>query len=144
MRREEEPMTDDLGPTADPFFEANEGWGAAALEGTTWDLAATDEGPVGLDRPPTLTFGAEGEVSGLAGCNRYRGHAIIGDGTISIGPLAMTRMLCPPALAALERTVCAALEGASAWTRRGDELELSGEDGVMRLVFRRAAEGANG
>lgn len=137
-------MTDDLGPTADPFFEANEGWGAGALEGTTWELTATDEGPVALDRPPTLTFGPEGEVSGLAGCNRYRGQAIIGDGTISIGPLAMTRMLCSPALAALERTVCAALEGASAWMRRGDELELSGEDGVMRLLFRRAAEGADG
>lgn len=137
-------MTDDLGPTADPFFEANEGWGAAGLEGTSWELTATDEGPVGLERAPTLTFGAEGEVSGRAGCNRYRGRAIIGTGTISIGPLAMTRMLCPPALAALERTVCAALEGASAWSRRDDELELSGEAGVMRLLFRRTAEGANG
>lgn len=137
-------MTDDLGPTTDPFFEANEGWGAAGLEGTAWTLTETDEGPVGLERPPTLAFGPEGEVSGLAGCNRYLGRAIIGEGTISIGPLALTRMLCPPALAAVERTVCAALESASAWTRRDDELELSGEDGVMRLVFRRASPGADG
>jgi putative lipoprotein len=137
-------MTDDLGPAADPFFEANEGWGGTELEGTAWALLETDEGPVGLERPPTLAFGPEGEVSGLAGCNRYRGRAIIGEGTISIGPLAMTRMLCPPALAALERTVCAALEGASSWVRRDDALELSGEDGVMRLLFRRTAEGANG
>jgi putative lipoprotein len=137
-------MTDDLGPTADPFFEANEGWGARDLEGTSWELAATDEGPLGIERPPTLSFGAEGEVTGLAGCNRFRGRAIIGAGTISIGPLALTRLLCPPAIAALERAVCAALEGASTWSRRDEELELSGEGGVMRLVYRRSEEEADG
>jgi putative lipoprotein len=137
-------MSDDLGPGAEPFFEANEGWGSAALEGTRWELVATDEGPLGAERPPTLAFGTEGEIAGLAGCNRYRGRAIIGDGTISIGPLSLTRMLCPPALAALETAVCASLEGASAWRRTGDELELSGQDGVVRLLFRRAVEGADG
>ena len=71
-------MSDDLGPDADPFFEANEGWGADALVGTRWILTATDEGPIALDRAPTLEIGAEGEISGLAGCNRYRGRAIIG------------------------------------------------------------------
>jgi heat shock protein HslJ len=131
-------MSDDLGPDADPFFEANEGWGADALAGTRWVLVATDEGPIGLDRPPTFDVEAEGEISGLAGCNRYRGRAIIGDGTLSVGPLALTRMLCPPALMALESAFVAGLEGASGWRRDGDTLELSGEEGVLRLVFRPA------
>ena len=121
----------------------DDGWGASALEGSRWELVATDEGPLGIERAPTLGFDPEGEVSGLAGCNRYRGQAILGDGTISIGPLVLTRMLCPPVLAALETAVCAALEGASSWTRHDDELELSGEGGVMRLLFRRAAEGVD-
>ena len=27
---------------------------------------------------------AEGEIAGLAGCNRYRGRAILGDGTVTL------------------------------------------------------------
>jgi heat shock protein HslJ len=140
-------MSDDLGPDADPFFDANEGWGAGALTGTRWILAAMDEGPIGLDRGPTLEIGAEGEITGLAGCNRYRGRAIIGDGTLSIGPLSLTRMLCPAPLMALETAFVAGLEHASSWRREAGTLELSGEDGALLLVFRPAeadGEGATG
>jgi heat shock protein HslJ len=130
-------VTDDLGPTADPFFDASEGWGADALAGTTWVLVELDEGPIAVERRATLAVAAEGEIGGLAGCNRYRARAIIGDGSISVGPIALTRMLCPPALMALEQAFVAGLEAASSWRRDGDQLELSGEDGVVRLVFRR-------
>ena len=134
-------MTDDPGPTADPFFEANEGWGADALAGTSWVLTALDEGPIALERRPTIAFGEEGMIAGRAGCNRYRAQAIIGDGTLSIGPLALTRMLCPAPVMALETTFVAGLERANTWRRDGQRLELSGEEGLVRLVFLLAAEG---
>ena len=137
-------MTDDPGPTADPFYEANEGWGADALAGTQWVLVELDEGPIALDPGPTLTFEAEGSIVGSAGCNRYRGQAILGDGTLTIGPLALTRTLCPPAVMALESAFVAGLESADGWRRDADRLELSGTDGVVRLVFRRATEGTEG
>jgi heat shock protein HslJ len=129
-------MTDDLGPTADPFFQSNEGWGADALMGTGWLLVALDEGPIAAERPPTLEIGTEGEIGGLAGCNRYRGRAIIGRGTISIGPVALTRMLCPAPLMALESAYVAALSSVTTWRRDGETLELSGEDGLVRLLYR--------
>lgn len=132
-------MTDDLGPDADPFFAANEGWGADALEGTGWVLVAMDEGPIALEPGPTLRVGTEGELSGSAGCNRYRAPAILGDGTISVGPLALTRMLCPAPQMALETAFVAALEDVQRWRREGDTLELTGDEGRVRLVFRRAA-----
>jgi heat shock protein HslJ len=133
-------MTDDPGPTAEPFFESNEGWGAGALTDTQWVLTALDEGPIALERMPTLAIGPEGEITGLAGCNRYRGRAIIGRGTISVGPLALTRMLCPAPFMALESAYVAALSGVTSWQRDGEMLELSGRDGVVRLVYRPAGD----
>jgi heat shock protein HslJ len=134
-------MTDDLGPGAEPFFEANEGWGAAALSGTRWVLTALDEGPVAFERPPTLEVGTEGEIAGLAGCNRYRGRAILGEGTLSVGPLSVTRVLCPAPVMALESAYLAALESVSTWRRDATSLELSGEDGIVRLLYRQSTEG---
>ena len=131
-------MTDDPGPTADLFFEANEGWGAGALAGTTWVLTALDDGPIALEPGPTISFGAEDTVAGSAGCNRYRGQAIHGDGTVSVGQLALKRMLCPAPMMALESAFLAGLEHADGWRRDGDP----GADGRQPPRGARCAAGA--
>jgi heat shock protein HslJ/uncharacterized membrane protein len=44
----------------------------------------------------TVMFGRDGQVSGRSGCNRYSGgYTLTGEG-LTIGPLATTRMACPP------------------------------------------------
>lgn len=129
-------MTEDQGAEAI-------GQGFGSLRDTRWVLTELDEGPVALDRSPTLAIGADDEVSGLAGCNRFVGRAVIGEMTISIGPLALTRMLCPGPLMALERAYVAALEQVSTWHRDGARLELSSGDGIVRLLFRAAGDVAS-
>jgi heat shock protein HslJ/membrane-bound inhibitor of C-type lysozyme len=48
---------------------------------------------------PTLTFGADGSVSGRGSCNRYNGqYALTGEGITLPGPLASTEMACEPAV----------------------------------------------
>ncbi len=46
----------------------------------------------------TLVFDGEGRVSGSGGCNRYTGSYTYGDGELTFGPLAGTKMMCPEAV----------------------------------------------
>lgn len=57
---------------------------------------------------------AEKDVSGFAGCNRFRGSYTFADGKLSFGPLANTRMACPPEQMETERKVLQLLEATKA------------------------------
>lgn len=74
----------------------------------------------------TLRLGADGRLSGQAGCNGYTGsYSIDGDrfqpvavastaaGTLAVGPLASTRKACAPAVMAGEQRFLALLERAN-------------------------------
>lgn len=72
----------------------------ASLTGATWEWIGTQT-PVELIRPDdparyTLRFGADGTVTGAADCNRLNGTYTVSDKALQFGPLATTRMLCPP------------------------------------------------
>lgn len=83
----------------------------------------------------TLDIAADGAVSGSGGCNRYGGTADITGSSISFGPLAATRMACPPAQMDQETKFFDALERARSWKIAGSNLLLLGSDGtaVVRL-----------
>lgn len=79
-----------------------------SLDGTSWRLArleSPDAAAVVL-RPDdsqrfTLSFGQDGRIAARLDCNRAGGawKAVPGDahgGGLRIGPLAMTRAMCPP------------------------------------------------
>ena len=80
----------------------------STLEGTSWRLAAFQSGDDGAGalRPRaadqfTLSFGKDGRLAAKLDCNRGTGpwQAVAGDaksGTLSLGPVATTRMMCPP------------------------------------------------
>ena len=74
----------------------------------------------------SLAFGVDGTLSGSATCNRVTGPYALGDGRLSVGPLAVTRRLCPPALMTQEARVLSVLEAAS-------EARLS-EDGALTII----------
>lgn len=107
------------------------------LTGTTWQVTSLVSGQavstsVALEQSkPTLTIGDDGAVSGSTGCNRINGHATVSGSpaVIDFGPLATTKMVCPPEVTEVEQAVLRVLKGAVQTAIDGDELTLSGTDG---------------
>lgn len=92
--------------------------------------------PVGADL--TATFGAD-DVHGDSGCNTFRGPVTTDGTTIKIGPLASTLKACADdALNTQEQRYTQALEAASTFEVRGDQLSLFRADGGYAVVFERA------
>jgi heat shock protein HslJ len=71
------------------------------LDGTTW-LLRDPIAPAGV--LVTLSFG-DGNVTGFAGCNRFRGTYSLDGDTLSFGPMMTTQMACEPEVMAFEDTV---------------------------------------
>ena len=81
---------------------------AFALAGTEWSLISIQsmDDSIGTKRPEagqtyTMSFAADGKASFVVNCNRANGTwkaeaSASGDsGTLTFGPLGMTKMLCP-------------------------------------------------
>ena len=73
------------------------------LSGVNWRLLGMIDdsdvfSPVLGNVAITATFDEQNLVSGSSGCNRYTGPAIWGEGSISIGAVAGTRMMCSDSL----------------------------------------------
>lgn len=126
-----------------------EGWvagrylaeGAAPAEeaqmstGSTWRIASVDGAEV---MGETEIRFADGGISGSAGCNRFSGAVSQSDGKLVIpGPLAATRMACPPDLMSQEDRVLKLLSGelTVGYDLFTDMLQLEGAGG--RITLRR-------
>lgn len=83
-------------------------------------------GAAGFDPAKTEFIVASAVVALSVGCNRMRADITLADSSLTFGPVAATRMLCPPPLADLELKAGLALEA----TRR---FEIGG-DGGLRLL----------
>ncbi|MGW5296253.1 META domain-containing protein [Streptomyces bacillaris] len=109
----------------------------ADLTGTRWAVNTLVDGetatsvPADLpkERVPHLTFGEDGTVQGNYGCNDYRGKATVKDATITFGPPAGTKKLCPEAEMETERAVLAALDGPATYTIKGSTLTITADGG---------------
>ena len=108
-------------PAADP----------GALEGTPWLLAG---GLPGVEIPAetslSVTFEG-GQVSGFSGCNTFQGTYALKGESLSIGPLATTRMACAEPVMQVESAYLEALGSTSAWAVEGGQLVLLGADGEL-------------
>ncbi|PWS35783.1 hypothetical protein DFH01_19590 [Falsiroseomonas bella] len=108
---------------------------APALVGPVW-IAEDIAGRGVVDRSRTsMSFGADGRVSGLGGCNRYNGGYTLDGASLRFGPVAGTMMACPPALAEQEQRFHAALAQVRGWRIANGLLHLTDEAGgtVIRL-----------
>jgi heat shock protein HslJ len=120
----------------------------ADLEGEWKLLRFGPDEALPADVEITLEF-ADGAIAGKAACNRYTAGVVPGDmpGTLSLsGPMAMTRMMCPPPLMDWEQRYSAALEGLQQFSFVAGRLVLSwrGDDDAGTLTFIRAPAGAPG
>ena len=133
------PMSDEAGAGAD--LVAGE-WRLAAfsdevLSAAGFDPAPTLETLAAKGNGVTLAFMEDGKVGGSSGCNRYTGgYTIEGGHSLSFGPLAGTRKMCPPPLMELETLALetlSAVEGV--YVRDGSTLELYGADETLLATF---------
>jgi para-nitrobenzyl esterase len=74
---------------------------ASGLAGTAWRLVqfqGGDDTTLKPDDPAkyTLEFGSDGQLSARLDCNRGRGSWKASGPRLELGPLALTRALCPP------------------------------------------------
>ena len=73
------------------------------ITGAAWNVIEID-GSATAARRPTITFGAEDQVTGSGGCNTFRGaYRITGEG-IDVGPVAATKMACAEAVVNQQET----------------------------------------
>jgi heat shock protein HslJ len=109
---------------------------ATELPGTSWDLVQLGETADLARLVPTIEFGSDGTVSGFAGCNRFSGSFTTDGSTLKLGPLATTRIGCPPPASTVETDYLQALSGVTSWAVTSDgRLELGGP---VRLTYTRA------
>lgn len=89
------------------------------------------------DARVTLQLGSDGKIGGKSGCNNYSANYMLTGSTLKIyPPMIGTRMMCPPALMALETKFQKLLLGATKVVVRPDGgLMLNGADGQsLRFV----------
>jgi heat shock protein HslJ len=100
-----------------------------------WEATVTPVEKIEVPAPERYTLELEPGGAALlrADCNRGRGSYEIGDGQIKLGPIATTRMACPPGsldgryLADLARVTTFFVEGGTLY------LELPMDSGTMRF-----------
>jgi putative lipoprotein len=101
------------------------------LTGTTWRLERLDDAAADQVRS-TITFGADGNVSGAGGVNRFfGGYRVVGH-VVEFGQLASTLMAGPPEAMEQEQRFLAALDGTQRFVVDGDVLTIG--DAMLRRV----------
>ena len=106
--------------------------------GTRWIARTVAGRTVPEDVAVSLEFPEAGRVVGRSGCNRYTGPIGVTDGRLVLGPLAMTRMACPPPQSEFETLFVAAADKADLLARDNSALVLfaSGQEPSRFLPFR--------
>ena len=100
----------------------------ALLDGSEWGFP---------DAGDTHVQFKEKDVSGFAGCNRFRGTYTFDGGSLSFGPLATTRMACPPEKMETERKVLQILQAAKSAEASHKTLILKDATGAVLATLQR-------
>ncbi len=116
-----------------------------SLSGSDWNVTMYNNGReavVGVIEGTELTilFGANGELSGSAGCNQFIGGYTVSGNTIQIGQLGSTMRFCaePEGTMEQEQAFLAALQSAATFRIEGDNLELrTAGDAIAVMATRR-------
>jgi heat shock protein HslJ len=111
----------------------------ATITGVPWHLVAIQWADGHSTRPSdpskyVFELGSDGRVSGQADCNRLMGTYTIDAHTLRFGPLATTRMACPPG--SLDSEWLRALGSASSWLVRDGHLHvaMAADAGTLELA----------
>lgn len=122
---------------------------SSELAGTGWTVIGYNNGRGGvvstiIGTELTADFGADGMLTGSAGCNNYSAGYELGGSNITIGPAAATRMACaePEGIMQQEQEYLAALQTAATYQISGDRLEIRTAEGATVATFERQSSPA--
>ena len=107
----------------------------AALGGK-WRVVSVS-GAEALDASRTSAEFAGDRFATTVGCNRISGRAEISGSRLAFGPMAATRMACPPPLDAVERQYLSALQAVRAYRIQGRTLVFLGAGGDSLVTLER-------
>jgi uncharacterized lipoprotein YbaY len=115
---------------------------SADLAGTNWIVTGYNNGKQAVVSPIlgtelTAAFGADGSLSGSAGCNNYTASYQVDGSSITIGPAATTRKACaqPEGIMEQEQQYLTALSSAATHRLVGNKLELRTADGALAVTY---------
>jgi heat shock protein HslJ len=122
---------------------------STSLAGTSWVATGYNNGKqavvsVVANTEITANFGADGTLSGSAGCNQYTASYQTSGQNITIGPAAATRMACEQPVMDQETQYLAALSTAATYRIDGNTLELRTADGALAATFQKASNELSG
>ncbi len=111
---------------------------AGSLEGE-WQIADLNGGGPVVQSRLMFDPGDQGtsRLSGTAGCNRFTGNWKQDGTTLKLGPMAATRMACPPPAMEIEQRV---LEAANSVTYTADGAAILATPDGRKLTLRKAAQ----
>ncbi|MFF5723515.1 META domain-containing protein [[Kitasatospora] papulosa] len=119
----------------------------APLTGTVWKVTGLVSGsvasslPAGTEDKAHLTFGEDGSVEGNLGCNSFHGRATVSGSTLTFGPLASTRKMCPGPEMKLERSLLGVLKGKTSYEIDHRSLSIEAGSGEGLTASAPAAKG---
>ena len=109
------------------------------LVGTTWTLSSISSGDVVTSvisgTEITAVFSTDNTVSGSAGCNGFSGRYSQAGDSLSLSPLATTRMACKKYVMAQERVFLNAMSGVRSYAIDGTQLTVFDASGATLLGF---------
>ncbi len=118
-----------------------------ALKGVTWRATVYNNGRdavVSLLEGSEITavFGADGTLSGAAGCNHYRATYVIQESAITIQTPGATRKTCPEPDGVMqqESAYLKALTTAATYAIQGQQLELRTADDALVALFQASGD----
>ncbi|MFO7679579.1 MAG: META domain-containing protein [Chloroflexota bacterium] len=117
------------------------------LTDTAWEVVNYNNGRgavIGLITGTEISayFGAEGELSGNAGCNQYFTSYTAANGTIQIGAIGSTMRFCeePAGVMEQESEYLAALASADTYTIQGNMLQMRTANDQLAVLMTRKVE----
>lgn len=111
------------------------------LEGVQWVATGVNDGndalvSTALTENLTATFGADGVMTGSGGCNDFSAeYTTSGRDSLTIGPVASTRMACADDVTQAEAEYFTALGEVATYEINGTTLTLRDASGAMQVTY---------
>jgi heat shock protein HslJ/membrane-bound inhibitor of C-type lysozyme len=118
-------------------FKGCGGEPSSLLTGPEWRVQSIAGAPPAEGSRVSLRFGADGSLSGTAGCNRFTSRWQLSGEGLTVSPPAATRMACPALLMAQEGRVVSLLGGVQGFDIAADGSLLLRTASGQNIVARR-------